>query len=553
SPQTDSLLAFADHYNLLIVSLHTDDIRVSHNFGVPDTFISIIEKLCLNHTVILDLFASPYALLRFSQINRLAGILVSYENLRPVQELSAQLIFGAIPGHASLPVTITDRYPQGNGMATKSLERLKYSIPLECRVNTSLETRIDSIVGDAIAREAMPGCQILIARDGIVFFHKAYGNPVYKSERKVSTEDLYDLASVTKIAATVPAIMKLYEEGHIDLEKPLSKYLKFLDTTNKKDISVRDVLLHKSGLVSWIPFYINTLEPVFSSQSLFSRTISAVYPYKISSNQYLTRYTRYKKGCFSSQSDSLHPYTVASEIYASQELQDTIMATICNSTVDKRPDYKYSDIGFILLYKMIENLTGSSFDNYIDKSFYKQLGISGLCFNPIKSISAEKIMPTEDDQIFRKQLIHGYVHDPAAAMMGGISGHAGLFSNANDMAKIMQMYLNKGSYGTVCFFNPATIELFTSKQEGEKNNRRGLGFDKPEPDHSKPSPVCHAVSDNSYGHSGFTGTLVWADPDYQLIYIFLSNRIYPDAGNNKLVEMNIRTKIQQEIYNSIDL
>jgi len=550
--QTDSLFALADQYNLLIVSVHTDDLRVNRDFGIPDTLVTIIDSLCLHHTVILDLFTSPYLLGRFNQLSNLKGLLVSFENMMPVQQLSAQLIFGAIPGHASLPVTIAENYPEGTGLDTKYLERLKYGNPLECRVNPSIDVRIDSIVNDAINREVMPGCQILVARDGIVFFHKAYGNPVYKSDLPVTTENIYDIASITKVMATVPAIMKLYEEGQIDIEKALSKYLKFLDTTNKKDISIRDILLHKAGLTSWIPFYINTLEPVFSSQSLFSQTISPLYPYKISSNQYLTRYTRYRKGYYAAQAGADYPYAVADELYAVRGIQDTIFAAINKSAVDRRPQYKYSDLGFILLFRMVENLTGSSFDEYLNKTFYSRMGTSSLCFNPTQTTTLDNIIPTEDDQVFRKQVLHGYVHDPAAAMMGGISGHAGLFSNANDLAKIMQMYLNNGSYGAIKYFNPETIELFTSKQNGENNNRRGLGFDKPEPDPSKPSPACHSVSANSYGHSGFTGTLVWIDPDCRLLYIFLSNRVYPDASNNKLVEMNIRTKIQQEIYNNFE-
>ena len=548
----DSLFAFANQYNLLIVSVHTDNIRANHEFGIPDTLITLIDSLCRHHTVILDLFTSPYVLVRFSQLAKPAGILVSYENMKPVQLLSAQLIFGAIPGHACLPVTIAEDYPEGTGIDTKCLDRLKYGNPLECRVKPAFKDRIDSIVYDAILHEAMPGCQILAAREGIVFFYKAYGNPVYKSERPVSTEDIYDIASVTKVTATVPAVMKLYEGGIIDINKDLSKYLKSLDTTNKKDITIRDILLHQAGLASWIPFYVNTLEPVFSSQSLFSQNLSPLYPYKLSANQYLARYTRYKKGYFSAQSGDKYPYPVARDLYASSGIQDTIMAAINLSPVDRKPHYRYSDLGFILLYKMIENLTAMSFEEYLEKTFYKSIGISSLCFHPLETTAPEKIMPTEDDQIFRKQLLHGTVHDPAAAMMGGISGHAGLFSNANDLAKIMQLYLNKGTYGTVRYFNPETVELFTSKQNGENNNRRGLGFDKPEPDHSKPSPACQSVSADSYGHSGFTGTYVWVDPTYQLIYVFLSNRVYPDASNNKLVEMNIRTKIQQEIYNNIE-
>jgi beta-N-acetylhexosaminidase len=548
----DSIFSFADRFNLLIVSIHTDDIRAGHNFGVPDTVLKLADSLSHFHTVILDVFACPYTILRLQHMSRLAGLLVSYENMKPAQQLSAQLIFGANPGHACLPVTLSEIYPQGSGVSIKDIGRLKYGSPLECNVNPAILVQIDSIVHDAIANEAMPGCQILVARNGTVCLDKAYGSHIYRSGQKVTLDDLYDLASVTKITATVPAVMKLYEEDRIQLEKPLSKYLSFLDTTNKKDISIRNILMHKAGLVSWIPFYIGTLEPVFSSQPLFSTAISPAYPFRISASQYINRYTRFKKGYFSERQDSLYPYPVASGLFASRSIQDTIIAAINRSPVDRRPQYKYSDVGFILLYKMVENLTGSPFEQYMNASFYKSLGMSDVCFNPVRTHPVEKIVPTEDDLVFRKQLLCGYVHDPAAAMMGGISGHAGLFSNANDLAKLLQMFLNKGSYGDIQYFNPETISLFTAKQSGERDNRRGLGFDKPEPDPSKPGPACRSVSEDSYGHSGFTGTFVWIDPAYQLVYIFLSNRIYPDAGNNKLVEMNIRTKIQQVVYDAIE-
>jgi beta-N-acetylhexosaminidase len=552
SVNDDSIYSFAKHYNLLIISVHTDDIRASRNFGISNHIIEIIDSLCENNTVILDLFASPYVLMRCRNTDKFAGLLLSYENIREVQQLSAQLLFGAIPGHASLPVNISEKFPEGSGIATRSLDRLKYSIPLECNINPKIQYRIDSIVRDAIKLEVMPGCQVLIAKDGIVFFQKAYGGPAYKSDRNVTTENLYDLASVTKATATVPAIMKLYEEGQIDLEKPLSKYFQVLDKTNKDDITTRNILLHKAGLVSWIPFYLSTLESVFPSQSLYSNYMSPLYPYKISTSQFLNRYTKFKKGYFTTEPDSGHPNQVASGIYASNAIQDTILAVINNSDIDKRPQYKYSDLGFILLYRAIESLTKSKFDEYLNRSFYNRLGASGICFNPMQYYAPDQIMPTEDDPVFRKQVIRGTVHDPAAAMMGGISGHAGLFSNANDLAKVMQMLLNQGSYGGEKYFEPATVELFTSKQDGEKDNRRGLGFDRPESDPSKTSPACPSASDESYGHTGFTGTLVWVDPKFQLVYIFLSNRIYPDAGNNKLVEMNIRTKIQQEIYNCME-
>jgi beta-glucosidase-like glycosyl hydrolase/CubicO group peptidase (beta-lactamase class C family) len=547
---SDSLFAFASHYNMLVVSVHTDDLRATRNFGIPDTIFTLIDSLCLQKNVILNLFGSPYLLNKMQRLNRLKGLVISYENYMPVQQLSAQLIFGAIPGHAILPVSLSTEYSQGYGISIRDIGRLKYGTPLESDINPAVENGIDSIVSDAINREVMPGCQILAAKNGIVFLHKAYGKPTYRSKQNVKLEDLYDLASVTKVVATVPAIMKLYEEEVVDISKPLSNYLTYLDTTNKKDITIKDILLHKAGLLSWIPFYINTMEPVYPSQNLFSSSLSSAYPFKINGGQYLNRYTCFKKGFYSTKQSPDFPYQVANGIFASKSIHDSIMLAICNSPVEKKARYRYSDLGFILMYKMIEKVTGQTFEEYLNNSFYKRIGTTTLCFNPLRSFSSDQIIPTEEDQYFRKQNIHGYVHDPAAAMLGGISGHAGLFSNANDLGKIMQMFLNEGVYGGDQFFNNETVAYFTSRQSKSDDNRRGLGFDKPETDRNRKSPACQSVSPESYGHSGFTGTYVWVDPSCQLVYVFLSNRIYPDASNNKLVDMNIRTKIQQELYNN---
>jgi beta-glucosidase-like glycosyl hydrolase/CubicO group peptidase (beta-lactamase class C family) len=550
--ERDALFRFAGQYNLLIVSLHTDDMRAGRQFGISDSLIRIIDSLCENYTVIIDLFANPYILKRFCRAENASAIVVSHENIRAVQQLSAQLIFGAFPGHGGLPVTLSDKYGAGSGINTRGLGRLRYGLPMDCGIRPEIDNKVDSIIHDAISREAMPGCQVLAAKDGVVFLNRAYGNPSYKDEQSVRTDDLYDIASVTKIVATVPALMKLYEEEKLELDKPLSWYLPFLDHTNKKHITVKNILLHKAGLASWIPYYIQTLEPVFPSQPLYSAALSPAYPYKISTTQYLNKYTRWKNNYFAPDVTEEFPYPVAKGLYACAGIHDSIISAIIVSALDRKPEYKYSDLGFILFYKMIESVSGMPFEDYLRQSFYRQLGMSSMCFNPLNHFPSERIMPTEDDQVFRKQLIRGTVHDPTAALMGGMSGHAGLFSNATDLAKIMQMYLNKGTYAGEKYFNPETIETFTSRQKGESNNRRGLGFDKPETDRSKPGPSCQSASPESFGHTGFTGTLVWADPSCDVIYIFLSNRTYPDAANNKLVELNVRTKIQQEIYNCME-
>jgi len=313
---------------------------------------------------------------------------------------------------------------------------------------------------------------------------------------------------------------------------------------------INDVLLHQAGLPSWIPFYYTLLEPVFDTQSLFSSIITDSNPLKAGVNQYVNRFTYYRDGDLSFGLNDNYKVQIAENLYISASWTDSIFIKIANTPLRKSKDYLYSDLGFYLFYDMIGMITGKSLDEYVDSVFYKKLGANSLCFHPLKKFSKDVIAPTEYDQIFRKQLVRGYVHDPGAAMMGGVSGHAGLFSNANDLAKFFQMLLNGGEYAGERYLDEKTVQFFTGKSGG-KDNRRGLGFDKPETDVKKPGPTCPEASPESYGHSGFTGTYVWNDPVYDLVYIFLSNRVHPDPNNNKLSEMNLRTDIHQLVYKSI--
>ncbi|MBN1158459.1 MAG: serine hydrolase, partial [Bacteroidales bacterium] len=317
------------------------------------------------------------------------------------------------------------------------------------------------------------------------------------------------------------------------------------------NIVIEDILMHQARLQSWIPFYYSLLKPVFNSQSLFDDSLSDVYSLRLGAGLYINRYTKYSVNEVAAFRSELFPLEVAENMYIGSRWKDSIYISIANSPLREKKEYLYSDLGFYLFSFMIGILTDQSLDEYTSIQFYRKLGTDRLCFNPLNRYAENEIAPTEEDQYFRKQLIRGTVHDPGAAMMGGVSGHAGLFSNANDLAKLFQMYLNGGVYAGERYIESETLELFTRGFLGVKDNRRGLGFDKPEPDTTKPGPACLDASPLSYGHSGFTGTLVWNDPEYDLIYIFLSNRIFPDATNNKLLEMNIRTNVQQVVYDAI--
>jgi beta-glucosidase-like glycosyl hydrolase/CubicO group peptidase (beta-lactamase class C family) len=551
SDHVDSLFTSLRKYNLVIASLHSNDIRPANGFGIPNQMIALIDSLSGHQQVILSIFSNPYLLNRFDHPDRLQSLILAYENAGTVQELTAQVIFGALDAKGLLPVSVKHWPALTPGIQVNGLGRLRYSIPFEAGMSADTLNRIESIIANAIDQQAIPGCQVLVARKGIVVFQKAFGTQRYGEKTPVHLDDLYDLASVTKVAATTQALMRLVDEGCTDINQKLSAYLAYLDTTNKKDILIRDVLMHRAGLMPFIAFDMETLEPVFSRQSLYSQRLSERHPFKIGPGRYLNKYTRFKEGIMSTSCSASYPLKVADNLYLNRHWIDTIYTGIARSPLKEGNEYVYSDLGLMLIKQLIDTVTGIPFTIYLDSVFYRKLGADHLCFNPLERYARDRIAPTEDDQLFRKQQIQGYVHDPRAAMLGGVSGHAGLFGNANDLAKLFQMLLRKGEYGGERYISKETIAQFTGIQPEIANNRRGLGFDKPESDTTKTSPACRAASPESFGHTGFTGTMVWADPVYDLIYVFLSNRVYPDAMENKLLEMNVRTDVQQVIYNAI--
>jgi beta-glucosidase-like glycosyl hydrolase/CubicO group peptidase (beta-lactamase class C family) len=548
---TDSIFNELKKYNLVIASVHSSDIRSSLQYGISDCLIDLVDSLATRQEVLLDLFANPYILNRFRQLDKFRAVVVSYENSTLTQEISAQLTFGALGASGTMPVTAGLWKSMTSGQPATGIGRLRFNLPLAAGMNEDSLLMIDGIISDAIEKQAIPGCQVLVARKGIVVLNKAFGNHFYGNSKPVSVTDLYDLASVTKVVGTTAALMRLVDEDCLDINQKLSTYLPYLEKTNKKDLVIKDVLLHQSGLIPFIQFYFSMMQPVFRDQILVSPKMSETNPIRVSTTQFLNRYTDFKNNFISSSPSSHFPLKVADNMYIIRSVQDTIYHGIASSPLLEKKEFVYSDLGFILFKQLVDSITRVPFDHILDSVFYRKLGAGRLCFNPLNRFNRDEIAPTEYDQIFRKQQIHGYVHDPRAAMLGGISGHAGLFGNAFDLAKVLQMMLNQGEYGGEQFIRPETIELFTSKPLGYPGNRRGLGFDKPEPDKTKPQPSVEVASAGSYGHTGFTGNMIWVDPAYDLIYIFLSNRVYPDAENTKLAALNVRTRIQQVIYNAI--
>ncbi len=509
-------------FDKVIVSIHNMNRRPAGRFGINKNIADFVNKLSLKTKVILVLFGNPYALKYFKNPENLEAVLVSYNDRKITRNLSAQLLFGGITARGKLPVSAGNFFKAGMGKLSIK-QRLKYTNAFELGINQDTLLKIDSVINDAITVGATPGATILAIKNGKVFFHKSYGYHTYDKKVKTQNSDIYDLASLTKVISTLAVLMKLYETGKIDINKKLSSYMPDLKGTNKEDIVIKDILAHQARLKPWIPFYRYTYED--DEKTIPSKKI----------------YSTVKKGKFILK--------VADKMYMNKDYVDTIYQKIYDSELRSKKKYKYSDLGFILFNKLIEDITNQQQEDYVKNVFYNKLGANTTGYLPLENFSKIQIVPTENDDFFRHQLLQGYVHDYAAAMTGGVNGHAGLFSNANDLAKVLQMYLQGGKYGKERYLSAKTLKLFSSCAFCENDNRRGLGFDRALRPHGGPSS--QLVSDKSFGHSGFTGTLVWIDPEYDFIYIFLSNRINPTSNNKKLWKMDVRTKIQDYFYKSL--
>ncbi len=407
-------------------------------------------------------------------------------------------------------------------------DTLRYAFPSTLPIDSArLYSGVAEVIYEAIDSGAFPGCQILLAKEGDVFYYNSFGYHTYDSLLAVENDHLYDLASITKVTATTLALMKLYEEGKFDLDKTLGDCFPFLERSNKKDLTIRKVLSHQSRLKSWIPYYKESQK----------------------------RNGKYKRKTIATDSSATYPYRIpGSDLFLHKEYyEDKILKMIRKSKLYKEEEYVYSGLSFFLFPRLVEELSGRPFDEYLETSFYGPLGARTVGFEPLKEYPLTQIVPTEVDSFFRMNKLHGVVHDEGAAVMLGISGNAGLFGNAWDLTKIFQMLVNGGQYGGVRFLSESTVNEFTRCQYCEEDNRRGLGFDKPliEYDSIKTS-VARLASPASFGHSGYTGTMAWADPENGLIFIFLSNRVYPTRENRKIYQMNIRPRIHDLVYGLLE-
>ncbi len=500
-------------YKTIVVSVHGMLRSPAANFGITNQVKDFMDDLSERDGVVLVLFGNAYSLANFTSSK---AIVLAYEDTEHTRKLTAQAIVGALQFKGKLPVTASPTFPINTGEINNITTSLSLKIPEQVGLSSDILQEIDLLALEGIANGAYPGCQIAIAKDGAIVYQKSFGRHTYTTEQMVHNSDVYDVASVTKVAATLLAVMKLYDEGNLNLDNTIADYLPNTQKSNKANITIRQLLAHQAGLVPFIPFWKNALE----DKSAFSTKKSNRYPVRVAENLYIHR------------------------SYYSNKMWKEIL----NSEVKKPADYVYSDLSFYFLKEIVEEITQQKIDDYLQTNFYTPMGLRNLGFNPRERIALDRIPPTEIDEIFRKQLVWGDVHDQGAAMTGGVAGHAGLFSNATELAVIGQMLLNGGSYLGIPFLKSSTINYFNTIYFD--NNRRGLGFDKPNTINPLNSPTAVSASANTFGHSGFTGTGMWVDPDSGIVFVFLSNRIHPDAENRKLIENNIRTSIQEIIYKS---
>lgn len=490
-------------YNTLIVQLADSDLNNAQIIG----FINDNRRI---KNVIVAFFGSGNNLTKLNSVT--APVIWASRPSQVSAFFSAQAIFGGVAVTQKLTAAYPPKYPVNSGWTTTKT-RLQYTVPEEAGIQSSSLDDIDNIANEAIRAKATPGCVVLVAKDGKVIYNKAFGYHTYDKVLPDKLNDIFDLASMTKVSATTMETMRVYEEGRLNLDSTIGTYLPMARHTNKADLTIREVLEHQSGLIPDIPTY-EKLKP-----SDVSADSSAAYPNKIVDHYFL------RKDYF----------------------KNVMWPDIINSPVKTRGQYVYSDLSMVVMKEVLETITSTPLNVYVQQNFYGPLGMQSAGFLPLNRFPRDRIIPTEDDETFRHTLLIGYVHDPTAALLSGVSGNAGLFASANDIAILYQMLLNKGSYGGVEYFKPQTVDLFTAKQSAV--SRRGLGFDRWDPIADKHYPS-KLASDQAYGHTGYTGTCIWVDPKYGLVYVFLSNRVNPKV-TNKLSDLQIRGRIQDVVYEAI--
>ncbi|MDO4229233.1 MAG: glycoside hydrolase family 3 N-terminal domain-containing protein [Capnocytophaga sp.] len=518
---TEQLLKEIEPFQTVIIGLHKSDKTPWDAYQFSANELLWLEAVAKKKKVVLSIFTRPYALLNVKNLSNIESIVVSYQNHKIAQEKTAQLIFGAIEGKGVLPVSAHPELPVNTSVETQKIGRLGYGLPESVGLSSRKLNGIDSLAQLVLDKRMAPGMQVLVAKKGKIVYRKNFGTLDYNSKNLVNDNSIYDLASLTKILATLPEMMKHYAKEDYNINSTFADLLPELQNTNKGNMKMINVLSHYALFPSWIPFYQKTLD-------MQKKPLKEIY-------------SNVKTDDYSIQ--------VAKNLYIKKDYIDTIYKEIDSSELIKKKRYLYSDLPFYYFKKFIEGKANTSLSDAVQKDFYRGLGAYHLTYFPLQRFSLSNIAPSEVDTYFRYQEIRGYVHDQGAAMLGGVGGHAGLFGNADDVAKMMQMFLQKGYYGGEWFLQPQVVTLFNTCMFCSENVRRGLGFDKPQLEGE--GPTCGCVPMSSFGHTGFTGTYAWADPDNEIVIVFLSNRTFPTAENNLLIRESIRPKIQKVVYESI--
>ncbi|WP_232835057.1 glycoside hydrolase family 3 N-terminal domain-containing protein [Pleomorphovibrio marinus] len=510
-------------YNTIVVGVMGMSNNPKRNFGVQASDLEFIKRLNEKHNVITVVFGNAYGAGLFQD---LPNLVLAYEENDFTEKLVPQVLFGARPATGTLPVTIGEKLLIGSGEQLSSVGRLAYSTPENQGMDSRRLMEIDHLMENAIRKKATPGGTVLVAKNGHVVFEKSYGHVDYEKSNPVTPKTLFDLASLTKVLSTTQMMMFLHGRGLIEMDRPIGDYLHELQGTNKSHLKLGDIMTHEAGLVGWIPHYSLTMMGKEWKPGFYNTEKSEEFPYPIADGIWGKR----------SLPDSVWHWTLQSDLRRTGKLGNSYT-------------YLYSDVGMYLLHRMIETMIGQPINEFMRQNFYEPLGLNRMGYLPLERFDKAQIAPTEVDRIFRRTLVHGHVHDPGAALYGGVAGHAGLFGTAHDVAVIMQMMLQEGDYGGLQLLEEETVSAFTEKKS--LHSRRGWGWDKPEPDVEKRGAVGKLASKNTFGHTGFTGTAAWADPDQGLVYVFLSNRVYPDASNNLINKDKLRGAIHDVIYRSI--
>jgi len=507
-------------YDLVVMNLMSTGNSVKKNYGVTNVSIRIANTISANTKLVLNVFANPYALRKMAGVEKSQAITIAYHDDEVTHRAVAELLAGNIVATGKLPVDVENKWKTGFGIDVKpAVEADLKDMPSPYGFNTKQFDRIDSLAMSGIKAKAYPGCQVAVLFDGKLVYEKAFGHLTYESKQPVTNETVYDLASITKIAASTALVMHYHEKGLINVDFNLCDYMEICDTLDYFQMNIREMMSHYAKLKDWIPFYTETLEK-----------------------------GRHKPDLYRQQPESGFSTLVAPGLYVKDSYRDAMLERILSTQLRDKLEYKYSDLGYYFIQEILEKKTGKSIAFLADSLFYKPLGLKNTTYNPLdKGIPLSQIAPTEDDKVFRKQLVHGHVHDQGAALLGGVAGHAGLFSTAEELAIFMQMLSNGGIYNGRRYISKDVLEYFTTCHFCDGNNRRGIGFDKPTQGKSGGS-TCASASFDSFGHTGFTGTIAWADPENGIVFVFLSNRVHPNAENQKLLNMGIRTEIQQALY-----